>query len=226
MIKIILPAILILGLISCNAEKVKQENKNPLSLKIDQNEQSDFDLTQVNLNENIDTLLASQGIKFSTEKNNEPTILGLDTYVSTSERLLKFNGVSMSGKSSAKINQIIIHYNSTDHKIEMYELKVFNKQPANQLLSSLNHLFGKPSFEKSDTNPGSIALDENGDEVKSSAGTKNIYKVWEDDKTGNSYILIQTHAANGVSVELTTLNRKSRFANDWISFRAFDWYKK
>ncbi|TBO36345.1 hypothetical protein [Pedobacter kyonggii] len=64
------------------------------------------------------------------------------------------------------------------------------------------------------SNSGAIALDENGDEVKSSEQTKKTYKVWESKKTGNSYFLIQTGSGNNIYVELTALNRKAKCAQD------------
>jgi hypothetical protein len=225
MIKMLLPAILIFGLMSCNSEQMKQKNKDSLTTVVNQNKAIAFDLSEINFTENLNTILNGQGIKLEGNKSKEQTILGFDTYVDTSNKLLKFNGKPMSGTFPAGNNQVIIHYNSNSSIIGMYELKVYSQKQADELVSSLNTLFGKPSFEKSDTKSGAIELDENGDEVKSSQQSKKIYKVWENNKTGNSYFLIQTGSGKNIDVELTALNRKSKSAQDWISFRAFDWYK-
>lgn len=221
----ILPAILFLSLTACNSEQNKQQDKDTTITAMNQTPAGNFDLSKVNFSEKIETALSSEGIKLADGKSQEQTMMGYQTFSSTSSKLLKFNGKDLSGESEMGKNQLILHYSDKDGQIGMYEVKIYSKAAGDELLTALNSL-GKPSFEKAGLSDGAVEIDENGNEVKASAQSQKSYKVWENTQSGLAYFLIQTGSGSSLYYELTSLNMKSKASKDWISFRAFDWYKK
>jgi hypothetical protein len=224
MIKMLLPIVLIFSLISCNSEHAKQTHKSTSYNAINDSKARGFDLSKVDFTENLNTILTSQALKLSDGKSAEQTIMGFSTYTSTSDRLLKFEGVSLAGHAEANKNQVVLHYKDSDQTIGMFELKIYTEKTCNELLAALNKFSGKPVYEKS-SNANAIELDENGDEIKPSEWSNKTYRVWENRKTGVSYFWIETLTGNDLSLEVAALNRKDKAAKDWIALRAFDWYK-
>lgn len=203
----------------------KHENNTAATKAAPGNADKQFDLATVNFTEDINTLLWTQGFNVNQGTDAEQTIFGYKTFSSDSKKLLVFDNQKLEGTPGKQKNNVVLHYNETTGVVSMFELKIYNQKESATLYASLNRLWGKPVFEKNDSNAsGSIEINENGNEVKADAKSEKKYAVWED-KSGRAYFYVETITGNEVFTELTALDSNGKSAKDWIAFRGFNWYK-
>lgn len=185
-----------------------------------------FDLANLSFSENIDDLLKGQALTVADGSNTESTVMGYESFASSSPKLLVYNGQALSGGSGDKKNQLVLHYAQSGHQLNMYEAQIYSAEQTDLLEKNLLKKLGKPAFIKdSGLNKSTIRLDENGDEDKGPREDTK-YQVWEDKATGISYFFIEKKLDGKIVYgELTAINTKSKNAAVWIKFRAFDWYK-
>jgi len=218
--------VLCLALISCTSKAKKPVAdttvSSPAAVKSEK-----FDLADLQMTESIDDLLKANALSLRDGSDKESTVMGFESFASSKPELLVYAKQSLVGRAGKEKNLLVLHYGQETHKIEMYEIKLYDATQAVLLERSLQNKLGKPIFIKdSGLNKSTIQLDENGDEIKGERiDTK--FQVWDDSITGLAYFMLEKKVNNKVVYEeLTVINRKSENAAMWIKFRGFDGYKK
>jgi len=218
--------VLCLALISCTSKAKKPVADTTVSAPAAVKSEK-FDLADLQMNESIDDLLKANALSLKDGSNKESTVMGFESFASSKPELLVYAKQSLVGGAGKEKNLLVLHYGQETHKIEMYEIKLYDATQAVLLERSLQKKLGKPIFIKdSSLNKSTIQLDENGDEIKGERiDTK--FQVWDDSITGLAYFMLEKKVNNKVVYEeLTVINRKSENAAMWIKFRGFDEYKK
>jgi len=184
-----------------------------------------FDLANLSLNENIIALMAAQGIKPEKKDSLDLTMLNFEVFKSSNPKALRFKNADLSGTNGKNKNYVLFHYNEEKKTLACYQIDIYNQQQTDTLISLLNSM-GKLIFKQTHLPKGSIALDENGDEIKPEHVKRKTFRVWENKSTGLSYFLSEDGQGKSLATELIVLNRSTQFGKDWISSLQLDWYKK
>ena len=168
--------------------------------------QTSFDLFKMKFSKKIDNMIEPNNLSLEDGKSEALILFGYDRFQTSSEGLLLFDGISMSGNFKEKNNNVILHYSLEDKIISMYELNLYTEDKAQILKETLNKKLGKPNHSSN-----------NNDGLEMT--------VWKDDSP-NIYYFLMSYNEEGQSrkTELTVIDMKNERANEWISFRSFNYY--
>lgn len=224
--KIALPCVLMLSVLSCTSTEKKEINTDTVSVTEQKSStQGKFDLSTISFKETVEDLLKKEGLTVSDSKPVQSTLAGYKPFLSTSPKLLVFDGQALSGKAGANENSLVLHYALKGNVVDSYEAMIYTQNEASALEKALNQKFGKSVFLKdSGLDTLSKRLDENGEEIK--GPREDIkYERWEDKKNGVAYHLVVRTTAKKLTVaEFTAINLNSKDAKNWIQYKMLGFY--
>ena len=109
--------------------------------------QSDFDLTQINLNKDKITDIAGADAKeYADDRSEEKKVL-----VTKKSKFLYFNNISFEGQQNpdnndSGINGVSFYYNNSDDIVYMYNIHIYSLNEAEQIIKTVQEKLGKPNY--------------------------------------------------------------------------------
>lgn len=132
---------------------------------------AEFDLAHINFKETIGQALKGTSLPVKGGKTTNWTLAQYDIFESADPKVMKFNGVDLSGKLGDSVNRVIIHYSRKDSTISFVELKVFSEPQVKALAAALDKKLGKAPYP---TDAYTTVFSEN---------VQYFNRVWIDPKT-------------------------------------------
>lgn len=132
---------------------------------------AEFDLAHINFKETIGQALKGTSLPVKGGKTTSWTLAQYDIFESADPKVMKFNGVDLSGKLGDSVNRVIIHYSRKDSTISFVELKVFSEPQVKALAAALDQKLGKAPYP---TDAYTTVFSEN---------VQYFKRVWIDPKT-------------------------------------------
>lgn len=132
---------------------------------------AEFDLNTLNFKEKIGQVLKPAGLAAKADKPTGWSLAQFAIFESSDPKVMKFNGVDLSGKAGDSVNRVLIHYSIADSTIKLVELKIFSAPQAKALAAALDQKLGKSVYP---TDTYTAVLGKN---------NPTIRRVWIDPKT-------------------------------------------
>ena len=223
--KYIVPVLFLIPLLlSCNAKPKSQADADSSKIKdAPISYAGPFDLAKLELKENIPAIVKEQQIKLEAVTDTDKTLMGYERLKSYDAKALKYGSALLSGAHGNNKNYVLLHYEEKTNKLAFFEVILNTRDQANALHQELKKL-GNPIFKKKWPD-GSLDIDENGRGVPPKADEKQIFQVWDDQRTGISYFYIEKENSKSFRATLTVLKRAEQSGKDWMNFSSLDWYK-
>jgi hypothetical protein len=223
--KYVLPYLVLLPLLlSCNAKPKHQADTDSSKSKDESlSFTGPFDLAKLELKENIQAIVKEQLIKVEPVTDTDKTLMGYDRVKSYDAKALKYGSALLSGADGNIKNYVLLHYDEKTNKLAFFEVILNTRDQANALHQELNKM-GKPSFKKKWPD-GSLTIDENGNAVPPKPDEKQIFQVWDNQRTGISYFYTEKENSKSFRATLTVLKESGQSGKDWMTFSGLDWYK-
>ena len=221
----ILPIIVLLPLLlSCNAKPTSQEATDSSKIKDAPIAYTGpFDLAKLELKENMPAIVKEQQIRLEAVTDNDKTLMGYERVKSYDAKALKYGSALLSGADGNNKNYVLLHYDEKTNKLAFFEVILNTRDQANALHDQLDKM-GKSNFKKKWPD-GSIELDENGNALTAKPNDKQIFQVWDNQRTGISYFYSQKENSRSFGATLTVLKKAEQSGKDWMNFSSLNWYK-
>lgn len=157
-----------MGMISCQ-QKEQKEQQNTV-----QNSTQHFDISDLKINEDINSVLASAGVTMKdTISSDEKTLIGNEKAVFANDKFFVFKGENFASKNPKNSNNVIFHYGKVDteigalaneenDKLGMFQVNIYTKSEQNALKTLLEKDLNKPIFENIDD---SVQSEVSGNEI-------------------------------------------------------------
>jgi len=211
----------LLGVAACNQSAKNEGDKSSTDIKSDT---GDFDLSELSLSENLITLMAAHAVKSEPIGATDNTVFGYELFNTSSPKILRFAKTDFTKVAGRNKNRVLFHYNEQTKMLAGYELQLYDQVQTDQLIKLIGAI-AKPTFKQTEPSKGGIELDENGDEITPEKRRRATFRVWEDHNKGLSYFLTESGTGKDLEARLTVLKGKTKFGQDMITLKLFNWYK-
>lgn len=170
-----------------------------------------FDLANITFKEPIRQVMKETGLNLKDGKSSIFTWLGrYKAFESADPRILRFNGVNLSGKDSDSLNKVFIHYSVKDSTIGLIELNLIAEPQVKALTKALDQKLGKAVFP---------------DDAYTTVFSKNIRyyeRTWVDPKNTIAHFLtVSINRQGHLEARMAILNYSNTEMNELTSLKNY-----
>lgn len=216
---ILVNTVLLCVVMSCNGQSDKKKDMNsnnvtPNKVSVKSNKKAD--LSDISFDNAIDKTLSVWGMSLADD-GNESTNLNLDyeEFIMKAAQPVQYSKIDLSNK----FKDFSIFYDKKTKIAFSYEIKITDKEAADEVIKLFKEKYSKPAFFKEqDSKAGTIFFDENGNEVEN---LKQSFYQWNDAKSHTSFYVVEKKGPQ-TEVTITAIDNSSKRLKEWTSFRSLD----